>query len=58
MLACLKPGVHWQDMSALAIRILCEGLKNLGILKGDLDELLKLNLYKAFYFHGTILLYL
>ncbi|KAG1151785.1 hypothetical protein G6F37_003133 [Rhizopus arrhizus] len=52
VLACLKPGVHWQDMSALAIRILCEGLKNLGILKGDLDELLKLSLYKAFYFHG------
>ncbi|KAI9269884.1 peptidase M24, structural domain-containing protein [Sporodiniella umbellata] len=49
----LKPGVYWSDMSRLAIQTLCQGLLRLGILKGgDVETLIKLGVYRAFYFHG------
>ncbi|CEG79726.1 hypothetical protein RMATCC62417_14156 [Rhizopus microsporus] len=52
VLASLRPGVLWNEMSHLAIRVLCEGLLNIGVLKGDLDQLIQIGAYKAFYFHG------
>ncbi|CAO3684678.1 unnamed protein product [Rhizopus stolonifer] len=53
VLASLKPGVFWSDMSNLAIRVLCEGLLRIGILKGgDVNTLVELGVYRTFYFHG------
>jgi Xaa-Pro dipeptidase len=36
-----KAGVQWEDMHRLADRTQVEGLKKLGILKGDVDEMMK-----------------
>lgn len=36
--AALKPEVRFQDVHRLACRTLAEGLKGLGLMKGDLDE--------------------
>ncbi len=36
--AALKPGARFQDVHRLACRTLAEGLKGLGLMKGDLDE--------------------
>jgi Xaa-Pro dipeptidase len=42
----------WSDMEKLAIRILCQELCRIGILIGDENELLELNIPTTFYFHG------
>ncbi len=34
----LRPGVRFQDIHLLACRTLAEGMKELGLMKGDLDE--------------------
>jgi Xaa-Pro aminopeptidase len=34
----LKPGIRFKEVHLLACRTLAEGLKNLGIMKGNLDE--------------------
>ncbi|CAO3581283.1 unnamed protein product [Absidia cylindrospora] len=52
VLANLKSGVMWADMEKLAIRILCQELCRIGILVGDEEELLELNIPTTFYFHG------
>ena len=48
----VKPGVSWQDMHILAENTVLEGLLNLGILKGNLQEIIDNR--TAFYFmpHG------
>jgi Xaa-Pro dipeptidase len=48
----VKPGVSWQDMHILAENTIVEGLLSVGILKGDLNEMIKNR--TAFYFmpHG------
>lgn len=42
----------WTEMQNLVIRVLCQELIRIGILVGDQDEILKLGLTRAFYFHG------
>ncbi|KAI7865432.1 peptidase M24, structural domain-containing protein [Spinellus fusiger] len=53
MLSHLKPGVMWRDVHNLGQRVLCQGLINICILMGELDELMQLGLTGAFCFHGT-----
>ena len=36
----LKPGVNWKEMHLLAERVELEGLKELGLIEGDVDEML------------------
>ena len=36
----LKPGVSWHDMHLLSERIMLEGLKEMGLLNGDVEEML------------------
>ncbi|KAH6693502.1 xaa-Pro dipeptidase [Plectosphaerella plurivora] len=48
----LKEGVNWDDVHLLAHRIAIEGLVDLGILKGDVDEILKARTSVAFFPHG------
>lgn len=53
-LACIdmiKPGVLWQDPHDLSVKILVEGLVELGLLSGDVDELIKGEAYREFYMH-------
>jgi len=50
--AC-KPGNHWNDPHDVAVRILTRGLRELGILKGNLNTLMKNAAYLPYYMHKT-----
>ena len=45
----LKPGVHFRDMHRLACRTIAEGLKALGLMKGDLDEAVEVGAHALFF---------
>ncbi|CAH1153328.1 unnamed protein product [Phaedon cochleariae] len=47
-----KPGVSWSDMHLLANRVLLEELKNGGLLKGSIDEMMDADLAEIFQPHG------
>jgi len=49
----VKPGNHWNEPHEIVIRILVEGMVELGILKGDVDQLIKDEAYTPFYMHRT-----
>ncbi len=48
----IKPGVKYRDIHFLAARVLVEGLKNAGIMKGDTDEAVKAEAHTLFMPHG------
>ena len=48
----VKPGISVLGINKLVVRKMCEGLLNLGIMKGDLETLISEEKYKAFYMHG------
>ncbi|MDP2875319.1 MAG: aminopeptidase P family protein [Holophaga sp.] len=45
----LKPGVRFRDVHLLACRTLAEGLKGLGLMKGDLDEAVAMGAHAMFF---------
>jgi len=45
----LKPGVPFRDMHRLACRTIAEGLKDLGLMKGDLDEAVEQGAHALFF---------
>lgn len=49
--AC-KPGVEWATMHKLSNRVLLEELKEGGLLRGDVDEMMKVHLGAIFMPHG------
>lgn len=48
----IKPGVKYRDIHFLAARVIIEGLKKAGIMKGDVDEALKAEAHTLFMPHG------
>jgi Xaa-Pro dipeptidase len=52
----LRPGIYWRDMHNLVVRTLTEELVRIGILIGDVDTLIELEIYRTFYFHGKDIL--
>ncbi len=49
----LKPGIPWNTVQLIIVRILTEGLVELGILKGSVDALIKTEAYKQYYMHNS-----
>jgi Xaa-Pro aminopeptidase len=49
----VRPGNHWNDPHDAAVRVLTEGMVELGILKGDPEELIKGQDYTKYYMHRT-----
>ncbi len=49
----VRPGNHWNDPHDAAVRVLTEGMIELGILKGNVDELIKDHVYTKYYMHRT-----
>ncbi|KAG2183335.1 hypothetical protein INT43_006340 [Umbelopsis isabellina] len=47
-----KPGVDWEDIHRLALRVACEGLVKIGILNGDVEELLSKHIPACLFPHG------
>ena len=51
-IAKIRPGVEYQDVHLGAAGTMAEGLVDLGIMKGDADELVELDAHAAFFPHG------
>lgn len=47
----IKPGKHWNEAHEASVRIITEGLVELGLLKGAIDDLIQKETYKSFYMH-------
>lgn len=52
-IAAVQPGKPWNEFHDVAVRVMVEGLLELGLLQGDLDEIIKEEKYKPFYMHKT-----
>uniref|UniRef100_A0A8C1UUI4 Xaa-Pro dipeptidase n=1 Tax=Cyprinus carpio TaxID=7962 RepID=A0A8C1UUI4_CYPCA len=52
VMAAIKPGVKWTDMHRLADRVHLEELVKVGILRGSVEEMLKVHLGSVFMPHG------
>ncbi len=49
----VKPGNPYKQIHDTAVRIIVEGLMDLGLLSGDIEEIIKEEKYKPFYMHRT-----
>ncbi|MBW4510791.1 MAG: aminopeptidase P N-terminal domain-containing protein [Scytonematopsis contorta HA4267-MV1] len=49
----IKPGNAYNLIHDTAVRVLTEGLVELGIIKGEIDKLIEEEKYKPFYMHRT-----
>jgi Xaa-Pro aminopeptidase len=52
-IATIKPGLHWNEPHDAAVRVIAQGLKDLGLLEGELKEIIETETYKRFYMHRT-----
>ena len=52
-IAQAQPGNSWDDPHNAAVQVIATGLLELGLLEGDLDEIIKEAKYKPFYMHKT-----
>ena len=49
----VKPGSTLSSVHKIALETLVQGLIDIKILKGSIDEIIETDLYKEFYMHGT-----
>jgi Xaa-Pro aminopeptidase len=47
----IAPDKHWNQAHEATVRVITTGLVKLGLLQGDVDELIASEAYKAFYMH-------
>lgn len=52
-IAQVKPGNPYNAIHDTAVRVIVEGLLNLGLLTGDIEEIIKEEKYKPYYMHKT-----
>ena len=52
-IAAVRPGVAWNVPHDAAVRVLAQGMLDLKLLAGTLDEALEKETYKRFYMHRT-----
>jgi len=52
-IAAVKPGNHWNDPHEAAVRVITEGLVELGLLKGKVSTLIEKDKHRKFYMHRT-----
>lgn len=48
---CIAPNRHWNEAHDITVRIITAGLLELGLLQGELEELIASEAYKPFYMH-------
>ncbi len=49
--AAISPNNHWNDPHEATVQVITAGLVELGLLSGDVDELIASEAYKPFYMH-------
>ena len=47
----IAPGRHWNEAHEATVRVITAGLVELGLLAGEVDELIAADAYKPFYMH-------
>lgn len=47
----VKAGNHWNAPHEVSVKVITEGLVKLGLLKGDIDQLMEQEAYRDFYMH-------
>jgi Xaa-Pro aminopeptidase len=52
-IAAVKPGVAWNTFQTTCVRVITSGLLELGLLKGNLEDLIAQKAYFPFYMHGA-----
>lgn len=52
ILAMIKPGVAWNQLQKTCVELITQGLVDLGLLKGKLNDLIQQKSYQKFYMHG------
>lgn len=52
-IAQVQPGNPYSQIHDTAVRVIVEGLISLGLLQGDIEEIIKEEKYKPFYMHRT-----
>ena len=52
-IACVRPGCVWDEVQRTIVRILTSGLVDLGLLHGDVDDLIERTAYSPFYMHNS-----
>jgi Xaa-Pro aminopeptidase len=52
-IAQIRPGVEFKDIHMTAATVLTQGLVNIGILKGDVEELVEMDAHALFFPHGV-----
>lgn len=51
VIAAIKPGVQYDQLQQLSERVVTEGLCDLGLLQGKVDDLLETRAFRKFYMH-------
>jgi Xaa-Pro aminopeptidase len=49
----VRPGSAWNEPHEAAVRVLAQGMVDLGLLQGNLQEIVEKETYKRFYMHRT-----
>ncbi len=49
----IKPGLAWTEPQNIIVKILTQGLVDLGILKGNVDDLIEQSAYVPYYMHRS-----
>ncbi|WP_448566817.1 aminopeptidase P N-terminal domain-containing protein [Thalassotalea ganghwensis] len=52
-ISCVKPGASWSSMYETAMRVIAEGLLELGILQGEIEQVMAEESYRSFTVHKT-----
>ncbi len=52
-IAEIAPGKHWNHPHEAAVKVIVQGLVDLGLLQGDVEEIIAKEDYKKFYMHRT-----
>ena len=56
-IAEVKPGNHWNQPHEAAVKVLTQGLVDLGLIKGPLEEAIAEERYRPFYMHRPLARY-
>lgn len=51
--AAIRPGVRFGEVHLAAVRVIVEGLRDIGVLEGAMEELLETEAHKPFFPHRT-----
>ena len=52
-IAMIRPGLEWHEMHECTVRVITEGLVDMGVLDGPVEKAIEDKTFKKFFMHGT-----